>query len=81
MPVNQQVNVNSFYFQNGRGLRSFPKQIELENARYTFNDGLQFVVGKGPRAIKFFDMTDGQTHYRLRLQSGIWTLLSTRVSE
>lgn len=78
MSINQTVSVNAYYFQNGRGLRSFPKQIEWDNMRYTFNDGLQYVIGKGPQAIKLFDMTDGHTTYRLRLQGGTWTLVGTR---
>lgn len=78
MSINQTVDVSAYYFQNGRGLRSFPRQIEWDNNRYTFNDGLQYVVGKGSRAIRLFDMSDGSTTYRLRLQSGIWTLVGTR---
>lgn len=77
MSINQTVNVSAYYFQNGRGLRSFPRQIEWGNMRYTFNDGLQYIVGKGPEAIKLFDMTDGETTYRLRQQGDTWTLIGT----
>ena len=79
MSINQTVNVSAFYFQNGhQAFRSFPKQIEWGSVRYTFSDGLQYIVGKGPGAIKLFDMTDGSTTYRLRLQDDTWTLLGTR---
>lgn len=78
MSINETVNVSSFYFQNGRGLKSFPREIEFHNTRYTFRDGLQYMVGKGPGAIKLFDMTDGSTTYRLRFQDDIWTLVGTR---
>lgn len=78
MSINQTVSVNAFYFQEGKGLRSFPRQIEYNNIRYTFKDGLQYNVGRGPGAIKLFDMTDGDTTYRLRLQNNTWTLIGTR---
>lgn len=78
MSINQTVNVNAFYFQNSRGLRSFPKEMEFDNVRYTFNDGLQYIVGKGDHAVRLYDMTDGRTTYRLRLQDGTWTLVGTR---
>lgn len=78
MSINQNVNVNAFYFQQGRGFRSFPKEVEFNNTRLHFHDGLQYVVGKGPHAIKLFDMTDGSTTYRLRLQDDTWTLVGTR---
>jgi hypothetical protein len=78
MSINQTVNVSAFYFQNSQGLRSFPRQIEWGNMRYTFKDGLQYNVGKGPRAVKLFDMSDGETTYRLRLQDDTWTLIGTR---
>lgn len=78
MSINQTVNVSSFYFQQGRGIRTFPREVEFNNTRLHFNDGMQYNVGKGPQAIKLFDMTDGQATYRLRLQNGAWTLLGTR---
>lgn len=78
MSINQAINVNAFYFQNGRGLRSFPREVEFNNTRLQFSDGLQYVVGKGSGAIKLFDMTDGHATYRLRLQDNTWTLVSSR---
>ena len=76
--INQIVNVNAFYFQNGRDFRSFPKQIEFGTTRFTFEDGLQYLVRKGQHVIRLFDMTDGHTTYRLRLEDDIWTLVGTR---
>ena len=78
--INQPVNVNAFYFQNSRGLRSFPRQIEFGDTRCTFQDGLQYLVRKGQHVIKFFDMNDGQTTYRLRLEDDNWTLIGTRAA-
>ncbi|HTE22840.1 MAG TPA: hypothetical protein VK674_07450 [Candidatus Limnocylindria bacterium] len=80
--INEIVNVNSFYFQdyfqNGHGLRSFPKQIEFGNTRCTFESGLQYLIKKGQHVVKLFDMTDGRTTYRLRLEDDTWTLVGTR---
>lgn len=77
--INQIVNVNAYYFQNGQQcLRSFPKQIEFGTTRFTFEDGLQYLVKKGQHVIRLFDMTDGHQTYRLRLEDETWTLVGTR---
>ncbi len=76
--INQIINVNSFYFANGRDLKSYPKQIEFGTTRCTFTDGIQYLVKQGSRAIRLFDMTDGHTTYRLRYENGNWMLLGTR---
>lgn len=76
--VNEVVNVNAFYFLNGQSLKSFPKEIEFGTTRCTFSDGLQYLVKKGTSVIRLFDMTDGRTTYRLRLEDDTWTLVGTR---
>lgn len=76
--INQIINVTSFYFANGHSLRLYPKQIEFGTTRCTFTDGIQYLVKQGTRAIKLFDMTDGNTTYRLRYEDGNWTLLGTK---
>lgn len=76
--TNQLINVNSFYFANGRSFKSYPKQIEIDNTHYTFTDGMQYLIKKGKTAVKLFDMTDGSTTYRLRLENNTWTLIGTR---
>jgi len=76
--INEIVNVNSFYFLNGREFKSYPRQIEFGNTRLTFNDGLQYVIKQGQHAFKLFDMTDGKTTFRLRQDGDTWTLLGTR---
>ena len=76
--INEIVNVNSFYFQNGREFRSYPRQIEFGNTRFTFQDGLQYVIRQGSSAFKLFDMTDGKTTFRLRQDGDTWTLIRTR---
>ena len=76
--INQIINVTSYYFANGASLKSYPKQIEFGTTRCTFTDGIQYLVQKGQHAIRLFDMTDGSTTYRLRLEDGDWTLVGTR---
>ncbi len=76
--INEIVNVNSFYFLNGLSkLKVFPKQIQLGDNQYTFEDGLEFKVKKDNRAFKIFEMTDGQKTYQLRLENNQWLLVGT----
>lgn len=74
--INKLVEVNAFYFANGKSFKSFPRAITLDHKRYTFQDGLQMLVQKGAEAVRFFDMTDGFNNYRLRKQNGQWFLVS-----
>ena len=76
--INQAVTVNNFFFKRGKQLKAFPRCIELDNTRYTFNDGLQYLVCRGQQIIRLFDMTDGRVTYRLRLENDQWTLVGTR---
>jgi hypothetical protein len=75
---NSIVNVNSFYFHRGRSFKSFPRQIEVNNRRFTFNDGFQYLVNTGGHLVRLFDMTDGHTNYRLRQEDDTWMLVGTR---
>lgn len=74
--LNEEIEVNSYYF--GRGMKSFPRAITFGNRRYTFQDGLQYLIGQGPKALRLFDMTDGTTTYRLKNEDDQWTLVGTR---
>jgi hypothetical protein len=78
--INQAVNVNSFFFKNGKSFKTFPRQIEFDNTTFTFNDGIQYIIGKGQDSVRLFDMSDGRATYRLRYESGAWTLVGTRTS-
>ena len=73
--INQNVEVNSFYFTNGRSFKSFPARVTLGDTEYAFRSGLQMLVRNGGRAIRFFQMTDGLTNYRLRQENDTWTLI------
>lgn len=76
--INSIVNVNSFYFQKGRSFKSFPRSIEFGTTRCTFQDGFQYLVKQGEHMVRLFDMNDGKTTYRLRLEDDQWTLVGTR---
>jgi hypothetical protein len=73
--INQEVEVNAFYFSQGRGFRSFPQAVTLGNRRYTFKDGLQMLIQRGDRVTRLFDMSDGDTTYRLKNENDSWTLV------
>lgn len=75
--INKEVAVTAVYFQNSQELKSFPKRIEFDGREYTFRDGLRYLVQKGQRLIQVFDMTDGQSEYRLRFDTHdkLWTLV------
>ena len=77
--INQIVNVDAFYFSNCLGTtKSFPRQIDLNNKKYTFSDGLQYLVKTGQRVLRVFEMTDGERIFRLHLENNRWTLVGTR---
>lgn len=73
--INQIINVNSFYFPGGSVRRALPRTMEFGSIRCTFVDGLQYLVRKGSSIIKLFDMSDGYSTYRLRLEGDQWTLV------
>lgn len=76
--VNEEVNITAVYFRNNRGMKSFPRRMEYKNEEYTFVEGLQYLVQKGRKAVRLFDMTDGATNYRLKFdtEAFTWTLVS-----
>lgn len=78
MSHNTEVNVTSFYFNQNR---VFPRQVEFEGRELSFlENGLRCLVQKGQGLVQIFNMTDGQTLYRLSFEPGnrTWKLLSSR---
>lgn len=84
--INQTVDVNAFFFRNNDGsqgekkLRTYPRQMEFGDRQYTFQDGLRHLVRKGQRVFELFDMTDGQTTFRIARLNDEWRLLGTKAS-
>lgn len=76
--INQTIDVNAYYFAGQNHLRSFPKQIIYNQQNHTFVDGMQYLIKHGANTIRLFDMTDGQSIFRLRNDGSSWTLIGTR---
>lgn len=84
--INQNVTINAFFFKDApqERIEAFPRQMEYGNRQYTFQDGLHRLVRRGQRIFELFDMTDGQTVFRLARHDGMpmseWRLIGTRAS-
>lgn len=78
--INKTAEINSFYFSNGTQFKSFPREITVDQTRYAFLDGLQYLVQRGQDVVRLFDMTDGVKTYRLRQHQGVWTLVSLQTA-
>jgi len=77
--INEEVNVNAFYFRNSEGLKSFPQRIEWNGKFVTFaGEGLRYLVKHGTQLVQLFDMSDGQDLYRLRTDGDHWTLVGIK---
>jgi hypothetical protein len=76
--INKEVNITAWYFRNRKQLVSFPKRMEFGQQEYVFAEGLRYLVQKGKSVVQLFDMTDGDSNYRLRYDNDeqIWTLVS-----
>lgn len=83
--MNAQIEVTALGFKNSprhkqdqHQLESFPKRMLWGDREYAFVDmTMQYLVQKGQQLIKLFDVTDGNTSYRLRLEDDRWTLVGT----
>jgi hypothetical protein len=74
--INSEVAVNSFYFADPSGRKPFPRSIEWNGQFINFaSEGLRYLVQQGGQLVQLFDMTDGDTTYRLREQGDHWTLV------
>jgi hypothetical protein len=76
--INKEVTITAWTFRNRHQLTSFPKRMEYNRQEYTFAEGLRYLVQKGRSVVQLFDMTDGDTKYRLKFDNNqqIWTLVS-----
>jgi hypothetical protein len=79
--INKEVTVSELYFreqgQKRGDLKSYPRRMEFDGREYTFMDGLRYLVRKGQQLVQVFDMTDGDTDYRLNfdVSQKSWTLV------
>lgn len=78
-----EVEITSLYFRNNpakQRMESYPRRMVYGGREYTFvEQGMRYLVQKGQELIKLFDVSDGQTQFRLRLDSGNhWTLIDMK---
>ena len=78
-----EVEITSLYFRNNKDeqrMESFPRRMVYGGREYTFAEtSMRYLVQKGQEFIKLFDVSDGQTQFRLRLDSGNhWTLIDMK---
>lgn len=76
--INEGVNITSLSFRSTRDFTTFPKRMEYRGQAYTFLNGLQYLIKKGGEITRIFDMTDGNTSYRLKCNEAqnSWTLVA-----
>ncbi|MGZ6004694.1 MAG: hypothetical protein ACXWLH_00925 [Candidatus Saccharimonadales bacterium] len=79
--INREVEINAFTFTNKNDFRSIPKTITVDDQRYSFVDsGLRYLVRQGQHLIRLFDLTDGQSTFRLKNEDDQWTLVSIKTA-
>lgn len=81
--TNQDIEITSVYFRNDpakQRFESYPKRMVYDGREYTFlESGMRYLVHKGQQLVKLFDVSDGQTQYRLRVDSqNHWTLVGMK---
>src|SRR5262249_54461550 len=81
----QPVDITSVYFRKNptnQRLESYPRRMVYGGREYTFvRDGLRYLVQKGQELIRLFDVTNGQTNYRLRVdEADHWTLVNMKAA-
>jgi len=81
----QEIEITGVYFRNDvakQRLESYPRRMVYEGREYNFlEDGLRYLVQKGQQLVKLFDVSDGQTQYRLRLDGeNHWTLVGMKAT-
>lgn len=74
-----EIQITSVYFrknQTEHKLESYPKRMLLGGREYNFlEQSARYLLQKGQ---ELFDVTDGQTAYRLRHSDSRWTLVDMK---
>ncbi len=83
--INATIEVTALGFRSKkdqRQLDSYPKRMTWGDREYTFAETtMQYLVHRGKQLITLFDVTDGQTLYRLRRENDTWTLVGSRQND
>ena len=79
--IDATIEITALGFRNKKDqsqLESYPKRMVWGDREYNFVDmSMQYLVKRGKQLIKLFDVTDGNTLYRIRLEGDRWTLVGT----
>ncbi len=81
----QEIQITSVYFRNNpakQRFESYPRRMVYGGREYTFaENGLRYLIKKGQQLIRLFDVSDGETNYRLRVdESNHWTLVGMKAA-
>jgi len=81
----QEIQITSVYFRNGpdgQRFESYPKRMVYEGREYTFvEQGMRYLVRRGQQLIRLFDVSDGETNYRLKVdEADHWTLVGVKAA-
>lgn len=79
------VQITGVYFRAGKAnqrFETYPKRMVYDGQEYTFlESGMRYLVRKGQELIRLFDVSDGQTLFRLRLDANDnWTLVNMKAT-
>jgi hypothetical protein len=82
---NQEVQITAVQFRGGAGnheLESYPRRMVYDGREVSFIEtGMRYLIKKGAELVKLFDVSDGETQYRLRLDGqNHWTLVGMKAA-
>ena len=79
----QEIEITSLAFHqqpNNERLQGYPRRMVYNGQEVSFIElSMQYLVRKGQQLVQLFDMSDGDTLYRLRYEDNRWTLIGTGV--
>ena len=80
--IDARIEVTALGFRSKKDqhqLESYPKRMTWGDREYNFVEmTMQYLIHHGKQLVKLFDVSDGSTLYRLRLENDSWTLVGTR---
>jgi len=83
--TDREVQITSVYFRDDKTkqrLESYPRGMVYEGREYTFAEsGMRYLIQKGQQLVRLFDVSDGQTLFRLRQDDdNRWTLINMKAT-
>lgn len=87
LQIQDEVQITAVTFRSnsevpgGARLESYPRRMVYDGREYTFVElGMRYLVQKGQELVKLFDVSDGQSLFRLRCEADHWTLVNMKPS-